>query len=109
MPSGTERLRDSTRDEILEPGAAEILPNLAESARLLANADLAFIALTDGPAQLKIVAAAGSRGSRILGLSISALRGTSAEAIRTGEPYVSRGDSPASGAARNPLLNQALQ
>ena len=88
-----ERWLDALRtitSEILGGAEADsLLDRIAESARELANADMATIVTTTQAAgQLIVAAAAGDPAPRLSGQSVPADRSISGEVMRTGKPLV---------------------
>ena len=88
-----ERWLDSLRaitSEILGGADADsLLDRIAESARDLANADMAtIVTTTQAPGQLIVAAAAGEPALRLSGQTVPADRSISGEVMRTGRPLV---------------------
>jgi signal transduction histidine kinase len=104
-----ERWLDALRgitSEILGGAEADsLLDRIAESARQLANADMATIVTTteDPGQQLIVAAAAGEPAPRLTGQIVPANRSISGEVMRTGRPLVFK-DASAERRAYPPMM-----
>ncbi len=84
-----DALRGITSEILGGADADSLLGRIAESARELANADMAtIVTTTQGPGQLVVAAAAGEAATRLSGQGVPADRSISGEVMRTGQPLV---------------------
>src|SRR5437773_6781748 len=84
-----DALRTITSEILGGADADSLLDRIADSARELANADMATIVTTTQAAgQLIVAAAAGDPAPRLSGQSVPADRSISGEVMRTGKPLV---------------------
>lgn len=97
-------LRTITSDILGGVGADSLLDRVADSARDLANADVAtIVTTTETPGQLVVAAASGDSSPVLLGQSVPADRSISGEVMRTGRPLVFR-DASAERHAYPPIM-----
>lgn len=97
-------LRPITSDILSGVAADSLLDRVADSARELANADLAIIVrTTETPDQLVVAAVSGDPPPMLLGQSVPAGRSISGEVMRTGRPLVFR-DASAERRAYPPIM-----
>jgi signal transduction histidine kinase len=84
-----DALRAITSEILGGANADSLLDRIAESARELANADIAtIVTTTQAPGQLIVAAAAGEPAPRLSGQSVPAGRSISGEVMRSGQPLV---------------------
>jgi signal transduction histidine kinase len=84
-----DALRGITSEILGGADADSLLDRVAESARELANADMAtIVTTTEAPGQLIVAAAAGETAPGLAGQSVPADRSISGEVMRTGQPLV---------------------
>jgi signal transduction histidine kinase len=99
-----DALRGITSEILGGADADSLLDRIAESARVLANADMAtIVTTTEAPGQLLVAAAAGEPAHRLSGHGVPAGRSISGEVMRTGKPLVFR-DASAERRAYLPMM-----
>jgi two-component system, NarL family, sensor histidine kinase DevS len=99
-----DALRAITSEILGGADADSLLDRIAESARELANADMAtIVTTTQAPGQLIVATAVGEQAPRLSGQSVPADRSISGEVMRSGQPLVFR-DASAERRAYPPMM-----
>ena len=99
-----DALRAITSEILRGADADSLLDRIAESARELANADMATIVTsTQAPGRLIVATAAGEPAPKLSGQTVPADRSISGEVMRSGQPFVFR-DASAERRAYPPMM-----
>ncbi|HET9410816.1 MAG TPA: GAF domain-containing sensor histidine kinase [Candidatus Dormibacteraeota bacterium] len=102
-----DALHDITSEILAGADADAVLPRIAEDARSLANADMAFIVnATAVPGALTVAVAVGLHSAGIEGQTVPAAGSVSGKVMRTGKPLVLE-DAAAEQTAYAPIVRAA--